>query len=185
MKQIMMHVCVGLCTAAGGDASIYPQTYNLCRQISGNGGDAGEVVGKADDTTSGSVTEDRKRPPQAVQICPAKCKVFKTNYSGLSEENSHPEQDSFCEQCMSEQCMDVHRTGAKCVPGHQKQDALVPGLNYHVTGVLRTKPGRGERTLSMSCSDKLMKWNAVGMQGALLAHFLSSPIYFQSVIVGG
>jgi len=180
----MMHVCVTVCVAAGGDASIYPQTYKLGGHVFCCDGNVGEIVSRADDVRSSSAINDRKRPQQAMQTCPTKCKVLKRDDSGHSEENCRPEQD-FSEKCTNEQFVDVHRTGAKCVPGQQKQDALAPGLNYHVTGVLRTKPGRGERTLSMSCSDKLMKWNAVGVQGALLAHFLSSPIYFQSVIVGG
>jgi len=162
-------------TAAGGDASIYPQ---ICRHGSDN---VGKSVGQPDDMRSNIVNEAHKRPSQAEQICSSRCKAFKRNDdSGHSEEFCHSEQNS-----TSEQCTDVHRTGAKCVPGRQKQDALLPGLNYHITGVLRTKPGRGERTWSMSCSDKLMKWNAVGVQGALLAHFMSNPIYFHSVIVGG
>ena len=79
---------------------------------------------------------------------------------------------------------DVHRTGAKCVKGGA-QDPKTPGADYHRVGVLRTKPGRGEPTLSMSCSDKMMQWNTLGCQGALLAHFVARPIYFESITIGG
>lgn len=41
------------------------------------------------------------------------------------------------------------------------------------TGVLRRKPGRGEATLSMSCSDKLAKWCCLGLQVIFFAPDLS------------
>lgn len=52
-------------------------------------------------------------------------------------------------------------------------------------GVLRTKPGRGDPTISMSCSDKIAKWTILGCQGCLLMTLLATPIYIDTVVVGG
>ncbi|XP_056680447.1 tRNA-specific adenosine deaminase 1 isoform X2 [Monodelphis domestica] len=79
--------------------------------------------------------------------------------------------------------VDIYRTGAKCVPG-EAGDTQKPGIEYHRVGLLRVKPGRGDRTCSMSCSDKLARWNVLGCQGALLMHFLEEPVYLAALVIG-
>lgn len=81
------------------------------------------------------------------------------------------------------QIPDVLRTGAKCVPGGPA-DPRLSGPGYHSAGLLRVKPGRGEPTMSLSCSDKLCRWGVLGFQGALLSHYLEEALYFSAVVVG-
>lgn len=75
----------------------------------------------------------------------------------------------------------VKLTGAKSVMDGK--------WNEQQVGVVRIKSCRSDtpvrcQTLSMCCSDKIAKWNVVGIQGALLSRVME-PVYLHGISVGG
>ncbi|KAJ3306868.1 hypothetical protein HDV03_003905 [Kappamyces sp. JEL0829] len=58
--------------------------------------------------------------------------------------------------------------------------------DYSSLGRLRTKPGRidAESTTSMSCSDKVAKWIALGLGGAFVSYFFKAPVPLTYICVG-
>jgi len=92
-----------------------------------------------------------------------------------------------CEPECKRQKLDMNRTGAKLVTreGEEEGEPRLPGPEYHRLGGLRTKPGRGERTLSLSCSDKILKWNILGLQGSLCSHLFRDKIYLDCFVIVG
>jgi len=82
-------------------------------------------------------------------------------------------------------------TGAKMVAlsDDGKDDAKYKvdaefGVSEQETCRCRIKPGRGDLTSSMSCSDKIAKWIMLGFQGTLLSLVISHPMRMSTITIG-
>lgn len=77
------------------------------------------------------------------------------------------------------------RTGAKPVKHGTQPPTQHEVEGMQESGAVRRKPGKGEPTFSMSCSDKIARWCCLGIQGSLLTSLLCKPIYLDTITIGG
>ena len=190
----------------GGDASIFPKTsnQNLIEQNHVSNVDTTTTIRKRKSTTSEQASPEKitrhKRLSDNESNRHLKQLKIDSVYDDLTNNEvsqSEPLErlnsfsiDSNNQNKLSELLNnrtdivdnDLFRTGAKCVP-NGLQDPLRTGNEYHTVGPLRIKPGRGFRTISMSCSDKMMKWCVLGLQGGLLANLIAGDGIFLSTII--
>ncbi|EFC49040.1 tRNA-specific adenosine deaminase [Naegleria gruberi] len=72
------------------------------------------------------------------------------------------------------------RTGSKII--HNDSCTHEKFGEDQTINLVRLKPGGGSRNQSMSCSDKITKWNVVGIQGSLLSNFFE-PIFVDKFLI--
>lgn len=75
-------------------------------------------------------------------------------------------------------------TGAKLFE-HSNANRAIKDEMEQIEGEIRIKPGKGIRTLSLSCSDKMARWNLMGVQGCMLFSLMEVPIYLSSFVLCG
>ena len=116
-------------------------------------------------------TENKESVTDNIDSCVSTRKRLSTECN--SSDSKHPKLDQ------------MTRTGAKSLLSDNFHTDTLKARSWRKTSVLRTKPGRGPVCLSLSCSDKLMKRQFLGLQGGLLSKFLPVPIRFSSFCIGG
>ena len=56
-------------------------------------------------------------------------------------------------------------------------------LTHAITGLARTKPGKGWPSMTMSCSDKILKWVCCGLEGSRCSEVVRGPLRLAGLII--
>ena len=112
--------------------------------------------------------------------------IFETSLDGMNGA-ANPERSAIIrtnKRAKTAAHLGAGSTGAKLLTGDGDGETDAEfGVGAQMPGAARLKPGRGTPTSCMSCSDKMCKWNALGVQGELLAGILERPVRIASITV--
>ena len=114
--------------------------------------------------------------------------IFETSSDGMNDGAANPERSAIIrrtnKRAKTAANLGAGSTGAKLLTGDGDGETDAEfGVGAQMPGAARLKPGRGTPTSCMSCSDKMCKWNALGVQGELLAGILERPVRLASITV--
>ena len=113
--------------------------------------------------------------------------IFETSLDGMNDGAANPERSAIIrtnKRAKTAANLGAGSTGAKLLTGDGDGETDAEfGVGAQMPGAARLKPGRGTPTSCMSCSDKMCKWNALGVQGELLAGILERPVRLASITV--
>ena len=113
--------------------------------------------------------------------------IFETSLDGMNDGAANPERSAIIrtnKRAKTAANLGAGSTGAKLLTGDGDGETDAEfGVGAQMPGAARLKPGRGTPTSCMSCSDKMCKWNALGVQGELLSGILERPVRIASITV--